>query len=119
MNTSPLIMLASASPRRRELLEQLGVRFTVAPANIDESIHEGEKPKEYVLRMAREKALAGFEQGLGLSQAPATLLWMRILDVGIPIVTSIIAIFIIKTFDITEEKAHNVRAQLEARRGKA
>lgn len=66
MNTSPLIMLASASPRRRELLEQLGVRFTVAPANIDESINEGEKPKEYVLRMAREKALAGFEQGFGL-----------------------------------------------------
>jgi septum formation protein len=59
-------MLASASPRRRELLEQLGVRFTVAPANIDESINEGEKPKEYVLRMAREKALAGFEQGFGL-----------------------------------------------------
>jgi len=59
-------MLASASPRRRELLDQLGVRFTVAPANIDESIVDGETPREFVVRMAREKALAGFEQGLGL-----------------------------------------------------
>jgi septum formation protein len=66
MNTTPLIMLASASPRRRELLEQLGVRFTVAPANIDETRIDGEKPRDYVMRMAREKALAGFEQGLGL-----------------------------------------------------
>jgi len=61
----------------------------------------------------------GFNQAAGLAQKADTLLWMRIFDVGIPIVTSIIAIFIIKTFDITEEKAHEVRAQLEARRGKA
>jgi len=66
MNTAPLIMLASGSPRRRELLQQLDVKFTVAPANIDESIAEGEQPRDYVVRMAREKALAGFEQGLGL-----------------------------------------------------
>ena len=66
MNTTPLIMLASASPRRRELLGQLGVRFTTAPANIDETRIDGEIPRDYVLRMAREKALAGFEQGLGL-----------------------------------------------------
>jgi septum formation protein len=71
MSTSPeskstLIMLASGSPRRRELLGQLDVRFTVAAANIDESINDGETPREYVLRMAREKALAGFEQALGM-----------------------------------------------------
>lgn len=66
MNTTPLIMLASASPRRRELLDQLGVRFTVAPANIDETMCEGESPQQFVVRMAREKALAGFKQGLGL-----------------------------------------------------
>ena len=61
----------------------------------------------------------GFKQEIGLAQAADTLLWMRIFDVGIPIVTSIMAIFIIATFDITEEKAHEVRARLEARRGKA
>lgn len=66
MNTSTLIMLASESPRRRELLKQLDVTFTVAPANIDESISEGEQPRDYVTRMAREKALAGFEQSMGM-----------------------------------------------------
>jgi septum formation protein len=56
------IILASASPRRRELLKQLAVTFKVAPADIDESIIEGETPTNYVLRMSREKALAGMEQ---------------------------------------------------------
>lgn len=64
-----MILLASASPRRQELLGQLGVRFTVAPANIDESIIEGETPREHVVRLAREKAQAGFEQNLGLMPA--------------------------------------------------
>jgi len=61
----------------------------------------------------------GFKQELGLGQAPDTLFWMRVFDVCIPIVTSIIAIFIIRSFDVTEDKAHDVRIQLEARRGKA
>lgn len=52
------LILASASPRRRELLEQLGVRFTCDPAHIDESRHLDESPPDYVQRMAREKALA-------------------------------------------------------------
>ncbi len=69
MNSSTMILLASASPRRQELLGQLDVRFTVAPANIDESILEGETPREHVVRLAREKALAGFEQNLGLMPA--------------------------------------------------
>ncbi len=64
-----MILLASASPRRQELLGQLDVRFTVAPANIDESIIEGESPREHVVRLARGKALAGFEQNLGLLPA--------------------------------------------------
>lgn len=50
------LVLASASPRRRELLEQLGVRFTCDPADIDESRRPGETPAVYVERMAREKA---------------------------------------------------------------
>ncbi len=61
----------------------------------------------------------GFRQEAGLGQPVETLLWMRIFDVGIPIVTSLAAILIIKTFDISEEKAHDVRRQLEERRGKA
>ena len=69
MKSSNLIILASGSPRRSELLKQLDVEFTVAPANIDESITAGETPKGYVLRLAREKALAGFEQGLGMLPA--------------------------------------------------
>lgn len=66
MNTIQTILLASASPRRQELLGQLDVRFTVSPANIDESILEGESPRDYVVRVARDKALAGFEQNLGI-----------------------------------------------------
>ena len=50
------LILASASPRRRELLEQIGVHYRCEPADIDESRQEGEKPADYVLRMAQEKA---------------------------------------------------------------
>ena len=57
------LLLCSASPRRRELLGQLGVRFEVAPQHIDETLREGEGPLEYVLRMAREKAAAGRRVG--------------------------------------------------------
>ncbi|MDP3041181.1 MAG: MFS transporter [Candidatus Omnitrophota bacterium] len=58
----------------------------------------------------------GFHQELGLSQAPGTLLWMRIFDIGIPIITSVIAIFIIKTFEISEDNAYDIRGQVERRR---
>ncbi len=63
--------------------------------------------------------LSGFHQELGLGQAPETLLWMRIFDIGIPIITSLAAIFIIRSFGISEDKAYDIRKQLEARRGKA
>jgi septum formation protein len=52
------LVLASASPRRRELLGQLGLRFTVAGADLDETPWPGEAPEAYVLRLAREKARA-------------------------------------------------------------
>ena len=58
MSDSDLI-LASASPRRAALLAQIGVNFTVAPANIDESQRQGESAVDYVTRMAVEKAAAG------------------------------------------------------------
>jgi len=52
------LWLCSASPRRRELLERLGVRCSVSPAHIDESRQDGEPPVSYAKRMAREKAEA-------------------------------------------------------------
>ncbi len=53
------IYLASASPRRAELLQQIGVEFEQIITNIDESRHQGEVAEMYVLRLALEKARAG------------------------------------------------------------
>ncbi len=63
--------------------------------------------------------LTGFNVTLGLNQTAHTLLYMRICDVGIPIVTSVIAILIIMRFEVTEDKAYEIRKKLEERRGKA
>jgi septum formation protein len=52
------ITLASASPRRRELLRQIGIAHTVHPAGIDERRAPGEAPADYVRRLARAKAQA-------------------------------------------------------------
>jgi len=52
------IYLASRSPRRAELLEQIGVQFIVLPPDIDESERENEDPAAYVLRLAKTKAEA-------------------------------------------------------------
>lgn len=57
MPHSPLI-LASTSPFRRSLLERLGVPFTTASPNADETRHPGEQPQDLVLRLARAKANA-------------------------------------------------------------
>ena len=51
-----LICLASASPRRRQLLEQIGVAFEVSPADIDESPLANETPDQFVRRLAEAKA---------------------------------------------------------------
>ncbi len=56
---SARLLLASASSRRRQLLQQIGVRFTVMPVDIDEAAHSGELPEDYVQRMAKSKAEAG------------------------------------------------------------
>jgi len=50
------IILASASPRRRELLKHLGLTFEVIPSKIEEDVKDGEEPCEHVLRLARLKA---------------------------------------------------------------
>lgn len=55
----PTLVLASASPRRRELLARLGLTpAAINPADIDETPHKGELPRDYAKRMAREKAQA-------------------------------------------------------------
>jgi septum formation protein len=55
---TPKIILASNSPRRKELLTQIGLSFTVAPANVDESVRDCEAPKDYAGRLALDKARA-------------------------------------------------------------
>jgi septum formation protein len=52
------LVLASASPRRRQLLASAGVRFEVRPADLDEAVRLGEAPRVYARRVATEKALA-------------------------------------------------------------
>ncbi|MGR8933078.1 MAG: Maf family protein [Gammaproteobacteria bacterium] len=56
------LILASASPRRRELLNQIGVRFRVHAVNIDETPLLNETPEAYVRRIATEKALLAARQ---------------------------------------------------------
>jgi septum formation protein len=56
------LVLASASPRRRELLAQLGLSFEVSPADIDEAVRPRESPRDYVERLARAKAAAVHQQ---------------------------------------------------------
>lgn len=53
------LYLASSSPRRRELLTQIGLPFHIVPASIDETPEAGESAHAYVERLARSKALAG------------------------------------------------------------
>ncbi len=60
---SPSLYLASQSPRRRELLTRLGVTFEVLALEVDEAPHPGERPEDYVLRLALDKARVG-RQGL-------------------------------------------------------
>jgi nucleoside triphosphate pyrophosphatase len=55
------LYLASQSPRRRELLTQIGISFDVLSTDIDESIKTNEIPQNYVVRLAREKARAGWK----------------------------------------------------------
>jgi septum formation protein len=67
-NNSNMLVLASASPRRRELLTQAGFSFEVHPADISENLFPGEDPIAYVTRLAREKAQAVYKE---ITKAPA------------------------------------------------
>jgi septum formation protein len=54
--SAPSIVLASASPRRRELLTSLGLRFAVVTSRAPEALLAGESPQQHVVRLSREKA---------------------------------------------------------------
>jgi septum formation protein len=56
------IYLASRSPRRQELLGQIGVKFEVMELDVDEAVLDGESPRAYVERLARAKAEAGWRR---------------------------------------------------------
>lgn len=65
------LVLASASPRRRELLSQAGFQFEVRPAHVNEDVDPNEDPIAYVVRLAREKAQVVYDQ---LADPEATVL---------------------------------------------
>ena len=80
------IILASASPRRRELLEQLGWSFTIDPADVDEQVMPGEAPEAYAVRVARDKArVAAKRAGRGLVIAADTIVVLGDTILGKPL----------------------------------
>ncbi|HXU08040.1 MAG TPA: Maf family protein, partial [Blastocatellia bacterium] len=58
----PRIILASASPRRAQLLTQIGVEFEVTPGNVTEMPHPDEAPPDYITRISRAKVIAAAHQ---------------------------------------------------------
>jgi septum formation protein len=62
MKTTPDLILASASPRRRELLERLGLLLQIEPVDVDETPAQGEKPRAYAQRLAAEKSDAALSK---------------------------------------------------------
>jgi GPH family glycoside/pentoside/hexuronide:cation symporter len=63
--------------------------------------------------------VSGFDVALETQQTERTLYLLRIFDVGIPIITSALALLIIARYSISEERASEIRQELEARRGRA
>ena len=79
---TPLLYLASASPRRRALLEQIGVPFALSTVAVDETLRPGESPEIYVLRLALDKARAGYAR---LPVATADKAWVLGADTSITV----------------------------------
>ncbi|MEO0464526.1 MAG: Maf family nucleotide pyrophosphatase [Pseudomonadota bacterium] len=78
--SAPHLTLASASPRRRDLLARIGlVPDAIAPADIDETPLKAERPRDYALRMAEEKARAVDAQGFVLAGDTVVAAGRRIL----------------------------------------
>ena len=57
-----MLLLASQSPRRAELLKQIGIPFSQYPVDIDETVLSHETPNNYVRRMAQEKSSLGYKR---------------------------------------------------------
>ena len=72
-HAAPLLALASQSPRRRQLLDQIGVEYTTLLVSIDESVAADESPETYVVRLAREKATAGRDLIVETGEWPESL----------------------------------------------
>jgi septum formation protein len=70
VKSAGLIYLASGSPRRRELLQQIGVSFRVIGADVDETPLQSESPLAYVSRLAQAKATVGWERSRDSGGAP-------------------------------------------------
>ena len=82
---TPKIVLASNSPRRKELLTQIGLSFTVAPADVDESVLPGESPEAYAVRVALDKArIAAERTGEGIVIAADTIVVVGDIILGKP-----------------------------------
>ncbi|MEM6731634.1 MAG: MFS transporter, partial [Myxococcota bacterium] len=115
----------------------LGGLFTLMPAMIADVVDEDELSTNerregmygsifwWVVKVGMAAALAaagpllnvtGFDVALGGDQSESTLFLMRVFDVVIPIITSVVAIWAIYVYPITEERAHEIRAELESRR---
>ena len=73
------IVLASASPRRRELLSQVGINFQVVPSNADESLLTDEDPQAHVIRMSCDKAMEVHDRQTGrtISAAVTTKVFFK------------------------------------------
>ena len=116
----------------------LGALFTLMPSMVADVVDADElntyERREgmygsifwWVVKLGMAAALAaggfllnatGFDVALGGDQTERTIYLMRLCDAFVPAAASAIAIWVIYTFSITEEKAHEVRAELERRRG--
>jgi len=73
-NKSKTLILASNSPRRRDLLCQIGADFSIDPADVDERVLPNEPPEEYAIRVALDKArIAAVRAGAGMVIAADTI----------------------------------------------
>ena len=80
------IILASNSPRRKELLRQIGITFTSDPADVDERILPGEGSEEYAIRVALSKARVAAERaGTGIIIAADTIVLLGTMVLGKPV----------------------------------
>ena len=78
-------ILASQSPRRSELLRQIGLSFTIDPADVDETVLSGESPETYAVRVALEKArVASKRAGKGIVIAADTIVVLNSTILGKP-----------------------------------